>query len=416
MKQQKKILGIVLFVIFGYIAYGVFSFVGRHFLGYIYPDGSFLFWPIDRFMDFFNVNQMVSERRPYVDYWSSYPPFILVIAWFFSLFADYGTYTPTEIAQMTEGRVSYAIYVVLFTVLIGIYLYKILLTKKTCFKNPVFLIFTVLCMIFTAPYIFIIDRGNYLLVSIVLFSAFVYYYDKNETLAAICIGLAAAVKIYPLFFLILYFVDKKWKPAGVMLLSGGLVSGLSLLFFDGGFVQNFKEFVCAVLNFGGGYANEAPNVYFGVGLTSLLRFPCFLWNDGVMPENIPVMLIYLILGTVLTLWSIWNLWHEECYWKKILVLSVLMVFLTPNSYMYNLMYLIPGVVLFMISDASEQKKHDIVYLIELGFILIPKAYYYVSYEDAVGIQVVFDSGLLLLFVLYYNSMDRSTRRQKRQNS
>lgn len=412
MKQKKKIIGIILFIIVGYLLYGAFSLYGQKVLGYIYPDGSFLFWPADRFMDFFNVNKMVSELRPYVDWYSSYPPFVLGIAYVFSLMADYDTYSAKEIAEMTSGKISYAIFVGIFTILIGILLYKFFSGHKDLFKNKFLMIIAIICLIFTAPYIFMLDRGNYLLAAIVCYLGFVYFYEKNETVAAILLGMATAIKIYPIFLFLLYFIEKKWKNIGIATICAGICSAVTLLLFKGGLGQNIIEFGYALLSFGGGYETEVPNVYFGVGLTSLLRFPFVVWNDLTVPDWFPVMPIYLVVGSALALWSLFHLRNEQLLWKKVLVLTALMVFLSPNAYMYNLVFLLPAIVLFILAKKSDNVWIDRTYLLFLGLLMIPKAYYYILYEHGIGIQVAMDGLLLLGLILFYNMFDKSTRKKR----
>lgn len=416
MKQKKKIIGILLFIIIGYLLYGAFSLYGQKVLGYIYPDGSFLFWPADQYMDFFNVNAMMVEGRPYVDFYSSYPPFVLGIAWLFSLMADYKNYTPHELVTMTEGKVSYVLFVGIFTLLIGVLLYAFLSEEKKLFRNRFLLILTIPVLIFTAPYIFMLDRGNYLLIAIACYLAFAYFYEKNETLAAVFLGLATAIKIYPIFLFLIYFVEKKWKNMGIATLSAGISSLIPFLLFKGGIWQNIVEFGYALLSFGGGYETEVPNVYFGVGLTSLLRFPFMIWNDLTIPDWFPVMPVYLVLGSALALWSLYHLWGEQVLWKKILVLSALMVFLSPNAYMYNLTFLLPAIVMFMLAPKSEERRLDWIYLAFLGLLMIPKAYYYLLYEHAIGIQVALDGLLLLGLILFYNIFDKSTRKKRVRKS
>lgn len=414
MKEKRKILGMVLIILIGYIGFGVYSYIMRDVYGYTYPQGYFLFSPWDRFMDFFNVNKMVSERVPYVEYYSSYPPFILAIAFIFSLYGNYIFHTPQETSQTVAGFVSLMVFEVLFTGLYGLVVYKLISKRKDGCKNAFLMIIAVICLVYIAPYIYMLDRGNYLVINVILFCLFIYYYDTNETLAAVCIGLAAAIKIYPLFFLLLYFIDRKWINMKYMIYVGGAVTFLSLLLFKGGLGANIIEFGYAVLAFGGGYPNESPNVYFCVGLTSLLRFFSFIGkeNVGIIPGWFPVMKIYLVYGTALTLWSVWNLMKERCFWKKIFVLTLLMVFLTPNSYMYNIIYLVPAIALFVVAEPGKKKWLDAVYLFLLGLLVIPKAYYYVSPENLVGIQTPIDANIIMLLILLYNLADKETREKK----
>lgn len=415
MKQKQKVIGMLIFIILGYLAFGAFSLYVQKVLGYSYPDGSFLFFPADRLMDFFHVNEMVFEGRPYVDHFSSYPPFVLAIAWLFSRMADYETYTGMEIREMAAGKISYGLFVGIFTILIGILLYKIFQEHKDLFPNPLVRIIIIIGLIFTAPYIFMLDRGNYLIIAILCYLAFVYYYEKNETLAAVFLGLCVAIKIYPIFLFLLYFVEKKWRNMKIAFYSAGSVSLISMFLFRGGLGANIIEFGYALLAFGGGYPIEVPNVYFGVGLTSLLRFPFMLWNDLVIPEGFHVMLVYLVLGSALALWSLYHLWQEQMLWKKLLIFTALMVFLTPNAYMYNLLFFLPPLLVFLMAEKSEYVWMDRIYLSFMGLLMIPKAYYYMLSEHGIGIQVAIDGLLLLGLILFYNIFDKGTRKKWQKN-
>ncbi|MBQ8148543.1 MAG: DUF2029 domain-containing protein [Lachnospiraceae bacterium] len=408
MQRQKKIWTIIMIILAGYICFGIFSWIVRK-NGMVYPHGSFLFFPVDQYMDFFNVNQMVTGLRPYVDYYSTYPPLILAIAYLFSLMADYKTYIPYEIVYTTEGKISFILFIGMFTAIIFVFLCIIFLREKELFKHKILIPPVVWILIFTAPYVWMLDRGNYLLVAIVCYLFFAYYYDKNDTAAAIFLGLAAAIKIYPLLIFFIFFLDKKWKPLLIACGTVFITSALTLIMFKGGYIQNIKEIICALFAFGGGYTNEVPNVYFSVGLSSILRLPFVLWNNLIVPENVHVMRIYFVVGSALALWTLWNVWREKLAWKRVMAMTALMVFLIPNSYDYNLTFLFPAIVLFLIADKSEKKSVDIIYLVLNGLLMIPKAYYYMLAPHGIGIQIVINAALLLGMILYYNIGDNSTR-------
>lgn len=412
MKQQKKMLGVIIFIFLGGITFCIYSYYMTKVMGKPYPFGSFLFSPVDQYMDFFNVNRMVCERRPYVEFYSSYPPFALFLAWPFSLMLDYAShdYPVRDVPYLIPAKVSFILFFAIFSLLIAGMLFCFLKSSQKAFKHKILMILTIAALFCSAPYIYMIDRGNYLIVTIFLFLVFVYFYDKNETVAAIFLGISIALKIYPVFFFTLYFVEKKWKSMGIATCTAGGLSIASLLFWDGGVWQNIREFGAAVLAFGGGYPIESPNVYFGVGLTSLLRFPFVVWNELQVPKWFPVTAIYVIIGTALALWSLFLLRREQKFWKKILIVSGLMVFLTPTSYMYNLLYLFPALALFLVSDRSEKKWVDWVYLILLGGLMIPKAYWYILPEHLISIQVPIDCLLLLGLILFYNIGDKETRK------
>lgn len=408
MKQRKKIILISGIILAGYLAFGIFSVIVRK-NGMQYPYGSFLFFPADKRMDFYNVNQMMSYDDPYFGFNSSYPPLILWIAKLFSFVSDYRHYDPHTIAVSETGIASYWVFELSFTLMIAGLLYYAFRRNSACIKSKIGTLLVILVLIFTAPYIYMLDRGNYLIVALAFFLGFACFYGEKDILAAIFLALAASVKIYPLFFGLLYLIDRKWKELGIFLVTGAGISSLSISLFVGDFWENLKRFGICLLGFGGGYGNEVPNVYYGVGLTSALRFPFVVWNNLTVPESFPVMKIYLISGTVLTLFSLWCMRHETSFYKKLIVLSALMVFLTPNSYVYNLVYIMPAILMYMIADSAKHKWKDLVYGILLGLMMVPKSYQFYIPGSLISIQVMIDAGLLLAIVLFYDFADRDTR-------
>lgn len=429
MQKRKKFMGMVWLIIIGYASYAIFSFVTRKYVGhYNYPNG-FLFWARDRFMDFFNVNTMVAERNPYGAAGSSYPPLILAFAWLFrfmiispgililiwlqTVLSGYGDAWKTVMNHITQGTGTYLIFTGLFSGIIIIFLYKILQKEKQIFQNKFQLYLIILCFTFSAPFIYLLDRGNYLLIGIVCYLFFVYYYDKDELTASVWLGLAAAIKVYPLFMLLIYIVNRRWKALGTSILTMLISSFYSILLFQGGIFQNFSALFCALFGFGGGHENDIVNVHFGVGLTSLIRFPFMIGNDMTVPQGVPVMGIYFMVGLLLTIWTVVHIRRERCPWKKLLVMTALMVFLTPNSYMYNLSYLFPVVVVFCQAEKEQRLWIDGSYMLLLGCLMIPKAYYYFTAPYyGVGIQVILDAFLLLGIIFFYNICDTETRREK----
>ena len=72
--------------------------------------------------------------------------------------------------------------------------------------------------------------------------------------------------------------------------------------------------------------------------------------------------------------------------------------------MYNLTFLTPVILVFLMKKEKRTWK-DYAYLLTLGMIMAPKAYYYMLHEHAVGIQVVLDGLLLAGLIIFYNLFD-----------
>ena len=74
MDKYKKINITVGIIFGGTVLFLLYSYLGTRYLHLTWPYNDFLFIPKDRFMDFFNVNLLVSDLNPYGKD-VSYPPF-----------------------------------------------------------------------------------------------------------------------------------------------------------------------------------------------------------------------------------------------------------------------------------------------------------------------------------------------------
>lgn len=405
---EQRLHKIVAWIVIGMGVFFAFSYFYKRYLWAEFPDGDFLFNREDAFMDFFNVNQMISGFDPYAGYGSSYPPVILLIAYIFSLFGPYRDMKALDVSRMLVPRVSYAVMFIGCTMAICWIMYLIL---KRYIDNKKVLVVSIPLLMCSAPYLFLADRGNYLLVCLIFIMLFVYYYDTKPGVAAVMLGAAAAIKIYPIFLFLVYILKKRWKELGIATLTGAVLTFLPLFFFKGGFFLNLKEMLYAIAGFANGAEDTCiPATYYSVGLTSLLYLPFTWFHEGIKPEHNPIMIIYLVIGSGLALWSLWNLRKEEDEHKILSLLTVLMVFLIPNSYMYNLTYLFIPIMYWIMEEKKEISKADWVYGSVLAVLMIAKAYYYPVNYTHTSIAVLIDGLLLLGIIIAYNC--RCCRKKK----
>jgi len=94
----------------------------------------------------------------------------------------------------------------------------------------------------TAPFISLIDRGNIqiLLIGILLSSLFLFKNSKFR-LSAVLLGLAIAMKGYPVFLLVLLVKARRWFDIALALTTTVLVTMIPLLFYEGGIIRNISR-------------------------------------------------------------------------------------------------------------------------------------------------------------------------------
>lgn len=239
-------------VIAGLFFFVLYSYLGSKFMGLQYPWNSFLFNLEDRFMDFFNINNMVASLDPYSK-GSSYPPLALIFACLFAGIIP-GTATETATAVKTSGRFGkwciVALYAICLLILViaawrrvWVQLKKddlsISLPKPTSkirkmghiLMRIMLFGFVAIALSSSAPVIFSFDRGNYLILCVLFLTLFCLYYGQNDYVAATFLALAACLKIFPLVLFFVFFLHRKWKPLALGLFLGGSVTvGCAALF------------------------------------------------------------------------------------------------------------------------------------------------------------------------------------------
>ena len=102
-------------------------------------------------------------------------------------------------------------------------------------------IFIVVGVLLTYPVLFSLDRGNNigLTVGFLLFGVLNLYEGRPQR-AAIYFAIAAALKIYPVFFLLIFVSRRQWKAFGTAILTGLCITVIPLMTYSGGFVNNLK--------------------------------------------------------------------------------------------------------------------------------------------------------------------------------
>ncbi len=380
----------------------LFRFYNTYLLGQPWPVANPLFSPLVRYLDFYEINKAITGLNPYISGATNYPPLALILALPFAYAVDYNRWESfgamlgeTDPALKQTVLAFVIIFYVLFlaAVIIGI---AIKSRKKDHhdFMSGL-LLFSLLAL--STPLLYAIDRGNYLLfTTIFLVMWAILEEEKPDSIwGAVFLGLAAATKIYPIYMLMIYVMGRKFKKLIAAIITGLVTTIIPIFFFQGTFIDNCRFFYHAVLDFGGGDSGYRP--YYNVGITGLV---CYLYRmNGVDPSNAVVKMSWLITGVVLTLLVAALFIFEKTTWKQVLVVTALMVFLSPNSALYNSCYLFAPILIMVMGD-NEFKKKDIPYLVFVALLLVPFAYKYLPDVDYYGFYNEMNTGILVDGILY----------------
>ncbi len=313
-----------------------------------------------------------------------YPPLVYCLMFLLSRICLITNWDYLSILSQPQFLIVYVILIMIGVVL----LYELLKSKVLGEGIIKYLLPTAL--VFSFPFLYTIERGNTLVLTLIAVVVFLFYYDdKNKfikEIALFSLAIAAAFKLTPAFFGLILIYDKKWKEALRCMLYGVVMIFVPFCFLKGGIIENILIFKENVSLNGSKYAFEQ-----GCGLSST-AYKYYLMLGGTQP-HLPNELF--VCTTVLTaiICSVFVIcgFATKHKWIKIMGLSLITIILPFHSGTYNLVYIIPAVIVFF-NEADDSLTN---WLLTLS--LIPVFWVHM---DVVSVLFGYNFGLSLVSALF----------------
>lgn len=365
--------------------------LGAVFLGFLFKtDISYAYFfgtPYDTFMDYYNCISGASLSVSY-RYDNIYPPLCWIIFDICRLLSSDIRTTLNEV----DGNVSmlklHQAPTMIFTVLLMICFVLIycFISELWDFKK-VQKQWAILLLMLSVPFLFLIERGNILLLSFLATLAFFVMKDSERkwirNIGYLCLAVAAALKIYPAIFGFVLIKDKKYKEAGRLAIFGLAVFIIPFLLFCeegmGGILLFFKN----LLGFNAAYsdtiANQVAlengameginqvidaNVNDGsrIGYAAFMEH-LFMWF-GMSIGTATRMAAKL--GIMLSVVAFIAAFFARKKWQVILLFSCVLTGFQSRSYVYTAVFMIIPFIFFL----REEKREGWNYLYFILMILI----------------------------------------------
>jgi hypothetical protein len=232
------------------------------------------------------------------------------------------------------------------------------------------------------PFLFALDRGNFELLVFVLLLGFLFFFTRGRHgWGALCLGLAIALKLYPVVFLALYAPARNWRAA---LVAGAVAAGAtlgSLLCFEGGLWAN-ASFLLQAANFQSNWmfreftAFSSNMVQRGVALITFIKWITIETGFFRGMDDALFLSRYLFSSALVAAAAvIYTVFIEEQLWRRVAI-SFVMLLLPPLSADYKLLLVYLPLYLFI--DCDKPTRLDPAFLAIFGLLLVPKDYSYVS--------------------------------------
>lgn len=234
-------------------------------------------------------------------------------------------------------------------------------SPRTAFGFP-------LLMVFSYPMLYCIQRGNILLLAMVLTMFFVFYRNDERKwvreLSYIALAVAAGIKLYPAVFGLLLLTDKKFKEALRLVLYGAFFIFVPFFFYDGfesmrDLYENLKAFS----------EHSAAQVDYGFVTSDVISR---ILSEKIGFEYLPTK-SFLFSAHMLAALLMYFILREE--WQRVLCLSYLFMNLGSGGRVYILIFLLIPFTLFL--QKGSFRRRDIAYSIFFSLLLLylPCVYY-----------------------------------------
>lgn len=316
----------------------------------------------DLFADFTNVCGYSQDRDVYRNTVNSlaekgYPPLPYMISYFFARFeSEYPTnyfYSYVD----TRFLIMFVLATVFIMVVISLFIYEELL------GNNAMKLLGALILSFSATNIYLVERGNYMLLTELFCLVYILWYDSDSRvrreIALVAFSFAVGLKIVPAILGVFLLYDKRFIDALKVIIYSAALVILPFLFFEGGLNNIPLMFQNAAL-----FLEKYSNLT-GIGLTADIFIVAksfnvsFIWSDEL---ELFSRIFAFGLSAIIILFS----WIFDRKVDKVVAVTLVMIILPKYSSSYNVAYFIPAIVLFL--NDRKRRTGDVLCLI--AFLLI----------------------------------------------
>lgn len=318
----------------------------------------------DFFADMVNVVGYTAQRDVYNNTMYTplgdkpYPALSYIITYFFSRTVDMKPYLKNEFFLNMYWDPKFLIIYIFFILATVISLYQIIHTYKSGANKIKTLI--AVSLLFSSPLLYTIERGNFVLHSMICTFIYLMYYDSSvkwkREMALICLAIATALKITPAVLGILLIFDKRWKEIVHVIVYGLIFGFLPFLFFKGG-MKN----VLAM------YRNMKMNLKMYASAEGCTLYSAYLNWGGKQSVAINEVLKYITYAVCILFMFTMPLMKYK--WQKWLAVLLVLVVAPSRSGQYCIVYLIPAMVSFL--NVRRHKISEIWILMMFWLILNP---------------------------------------------
>lgn len=396
--MQRKKISIALYLIsVGFIVACLYHYSQGAFFGQAYPYNTFLYNPVNRYSDYFDVIKASVVPDPYTVLLTVYFPFTYVFFKFIGcIFQPFtGLYLIFSLSSLT----------------LLIWVFSTLKLLKLANQRRI--ISTVIIVGCSYPVLFCWDRGNIEIILLAFVVLFLYFfYNNNFWIALIFLLPAICMKLYPAALLALYLPKRQYLPIIIAGLSALLITLLSVFSFQNSIAQEIVEWQGNLAFFKANYLigngamasgsspwNIIKTIYIDLSLAKAVFLSQPLgpeWAGNLVFSLGNLLRVYSMFMLALAIYITWHVvFVEKDSRRQAILLLLFMVFAPAGGADYKMIYVVPVITLLMI---LPPRKYDFLVLLFIAIVLIPKKYFFIP-------SLVTDSGYAdVSYAVYFNPL------------
>jgi hypothetical protein len=190
--------------------------------------------------------------------------------------------------------------------------------------------------------------------------------------------LAIALKPFPAIFLAILFRDKRYKNICLVMAFSLIISVFSLFSVtNGNMLTSIQQASQGLKYYGRDYVIGNEGLYFGSSLFGAVKILITLLSANELYNYYYMIgrflgLYYWMASALLIIVTLYIMFIEKEFWKRICLLVFCIILLPLVSADYKLLYLYIPFFLFL--NSKQKDKYDTIYTVLFSLLFIPKNY------------------------------------------
>ncbi len=358
----------------------------------------------DMFMDFFNSIRDGGSSNVYTERNNIYPPLcVLVFRIISKLINPELVSSPFNLRTSLQYDEMCIMIYFLFAIICIISLVRLIESYVNLKQNGKFKLQASILsfmMIVSFPVMFCIERGNILILSVILSMFFCFFKDSHNPLVRelsyIALAVAAGIKLYPAIFGLTLIIEKKYKEAARTILYGLIIVIGPIAFF----IEEFNTSgstaasISSLLQINSAsMADSGTSSAIMKIINNLISFATkkksSLNFSSVSIQNFIFMLrldngstIAKIVCGITEIIALISAFITKTEWKKIFLISYLMLNIPSASSSYALSFLLIPFFIFLFGT-TERKYSDKFHIVCFSLLLTPLPVLWYYYQEPV---------------------------------